>query len=415
MTLRAAVLTVLMLLTGQPVIANAQSQGIAAIVNDDIISSSDLADRIKLTIVGTGLPDSTETREKIRLQILRAMIDERLQAQEAAKVGVTVTDADMDNAMHELAMQNKLDAAEFVNRLKKDGVPMKALQDQVRAQLGWRGVIDRRLRRQVAVSDQDIDERMARMVASAGRPQYNVGEIFLGVEDSSADSRVRQFADKLVQQIRNGQSFAALARQFSQGAGARNGGALGWIQPGDLPPELNDILVQMNPGSISAPIRTASGYHILAVQNVRQGSAGIGASQIDLRQLGIDAQDGEGDDALLKRALGLRDSLKNCADMDAAIKTSTSTLSVSLGKIALKDLNPQLQKSVINMKAGTTSQPMKMGNAAIILMVCGREMAADGLPARNEIGTLILREKLDMLQRRYLRDLRSAAFIDVRA
>lgn len=392
-----------------------QRQGIAATVNDDVISSNDLRDRITLTIVSAALPNTSETYDKLRLQVLRSMIDERLQSQEGQRLGVNIAQQDIDAAMNELAVQNKIAPGQFIETLKASGVPIRALEDQVRAQLYWRGVIERRLRRQVTITEQDIDDRLTRMLASAGRPEYQVSEIFLSVEDAAADTRVQNFAQKLVDQMRGGQSFAAIARQFSEGAGAANGGVLGWIQPGDLPRELNDVLVQMSPGTISAPIRSPNGYHILAVQNVRQIAANANASQIDLRQLGIDAKEGESDDDLLQRAITTRKDLKNCADMDTAIKESASSYSAALGKLALKDINPQLQNTVTRLKAGETSQPMKMGNAAIILMVCGKTLASDGLPPRNDIGTMILRERLDMLQRRYLRDLRSAAYIDIRS
>ena len=402
-----------MMLLAAPVFA--QSQGIAAIVNDDIISSADLDQRLTLAIISAGLPNNRENHEKLRLQVLRSLVDEHLQTQEATRLSVVVSPDDLDKAMRELAVQNKIDPAKFRETLKKDGVPVEALDDQVRAQLSWRGVIERRLRRQVNVTEEDIDERLSRLLTSAGRPEYNVGEIYLSVEDASAEGRVLAFANKLVEQIRSGTPFTSLARQFSEGAGARNGGALGWIHEGDLPAELNDVLIQMSQGSVSKPIRGANGYHILAVQNIRQIGDDAGASQLDLRQLAIDAKTGESENDLLQRALETRKSLKDCGDMDKAIAGSSSSLSASLGRLALKDINPQLQKSVAALKPGQTSQPLKIGDAAIILMVCGRELASDGLPSRDEIGTIILRERLDMLQRRYLRDLRSAAYIDIRA
>ena len=413
--LRFVGLLVFCLLTNMPVIAVAQSQGIAATVNDAVVSSADLNKRLTMTIISAGLPNNTDAKEKLRLQVLRTLIDENLQTQEASRLSVVVTQADVYNAMRELAVQNKFDPAKFRDALKKDGVPVESLEAQVRAQLSWRGVIEKRLRRQVNVTEDDIDDRLSRLLASAGRPEYNVGEIYLSVEDASADSRVRQFANKLVDQIRAGQSFTALARQFSEGAGAQNGGTLGWVREGDLPTELNEVILKMSQGSVSTPIRGANGYHILAVQNIRHIAADAGATQIDLRQLGIDSSEGESDDDLLALALKAGKDLKNCTDMDKAIAGSSSKMSASLGKLALKDINPQLQKTVINLKTGQTSQPLKIGDSAIILMVCGRELASDGLPSRDEIGTIILRERLDMLQRRYLRDLRSAAYIDIHA
>ncbi|WP_245986947.1 peptidylprolyl isomerase [Azospirillum thermophilum] len=250
--------------------------GIAAVVNDEVISVSDVNARIRLALVSNGAAENPETRQRLAPQVLRQLIDERLQLQEAKRNGVTVSQADIDEAIKRIGEQNRMSRQQVEGMLKAQGVPVTTLQEQVRALLAWQRVMQRRMRQEIAIGEDEIDAAMERAKANIGKPEYLVAEIFLAVDTPDQDDDVRRTADRLVEEIRRGGNFAALARQFSQSAGAASGGDLGWVRSGELSNELDRSLATMRPGQLSAPVRTATGYHILLVRGQRAYGSGGG-------------------------------------------------------------------------------------------------------------------------------------------
>ena len=244
-------------------------EGIAAVVNDDIISMSDLSARLQLALVSSGLPGTAEVRQRLTPQVLRSLVDERLQMQEASRANIAVTDKEIDDAFGRVAEQNQMKRDQLEKMLASQGVPRSALESQIRATIGWGKLVQRRLRPSIEIGEDEIDAVLRRIEANAGKPEYLAAEIFLAVDSPEREEEVRRLADRLVEQIGQGARFPAVARQFSQSAGATNGGDLGWVQQGQLPDELDSALRDLRPGQASRPIRSLTGYHILLLREQR--------------------------------------------------------------------------------------------------------------------------------------------------
>lgn len=244
----------------------------AAIVNDEIVSILDVVMRIRLAIVGAGVEDTPELRDKIGPQILQKLIDERLQLQEAARLEIEIQDEEVEQAIGRVAQQNNLTLDEFMQVLKRQRIWPEVLENQIRAELAWRLVVQRSLSSSVTVSSKDIDAVVARIMSDENRTQYRTGEIFLSVPTASQEAQVRQNAERLLAQVRGGANFSGLARQFSQSESASLGGDLGWIEAAKLPAPLAGALKVLTPGQISNPLRTADGFTILLLRDVRERS-----------------------------------------------------------------------------------------------------------------------------------------------
>jgi peptidyl-prolyl cis-trans isomerase SurA len=245
------------------------TEGIAAVVNDDIISISDLTARLQLALVSSGLPNTAETRQRLTPQVLRSLVDERLQLQEATRANVSVTDKEIDEAFGRVAEQNNLKRDQLEKMLAGQGVPRNTLESQIRSTIAWGKLVQRRLRPTIEIGQEEIDQVIQRIQANAGKPEYLAAEIFLAVDTPEREDDVRRLADRLFEQIGQGASFPAVARQFSQSAGAVNGGDLGWVQQGQLPEELDSALRQLRPGQATRPIRSTTGYHIVMLRDER--------------------------------------------------------------------------------------------------------------------------------------------------
>ena len=450
---------------GKAVNAPAGAERIAAVVNDEVISLSDVYARIRLALLNAGVQDSAETRQRLTPQILRQLVDERLQLQEAKRLGVSVTPAEIDDAIKRIADQNRMSRSQLEGLLKNQGVPVSTLQEQVRALLAWQKVMQRRIRQEVVVGDEEIDAVMQRIKANIGKPEYLVAEIFLAVDSPDQEDEVRRTADRLVEEVRRGGNFAALARQFSHSAGAASGGDMGWVRSGELNPELDKVLSTMRPGQLSAPVRTATGYHVLLVRDQRafgsSATATGGASEaavapprprpqprpdlaktkVNMKQIVLPAQ-GQGKEqlaAVKAQAEKLRKSIKSCADFEQKAKETGVPESGDMGTLNAKDLPPGLQQLVVSIPLGQPSPVLMSPGGAVILIVCKRDMpmiqpppepepvAAPAppppppvdpkdvkMPPREEIERDLINERADLLSRRYLRDLRRAAFVEFR-
>lgn len=435
---------------------------IAAVVNDEVISNSDVSARIRLALVNAGAQGSQETIQRLTPQVLRQLVDERLQLQEAKRNGITISQAEVDDAIKRIADQNRMNRQQLEGMLKTQGVPVTALAEQLRALLAWQRVMQRRMRQEVTITDEEIDAAMERLKANIGKPEYLVAEIFLAVDTPEQDAEVRRTADRLIEEVRRGGNFAAIARQFSQSAGAASGGDLGWVRSGELSSEVDRALSGMRSGQLSAPVRSATGYHILLVRGQRAyGSGGgeempapppprprvqpkpdIEKAKVNMKQIILPSPSASPSKeelaALKETAEKLRKSIKSCADFEEKAKATGVPESGDMGTLRVKDLPQGLQQMAVGIPLGRPSPVLMSQAAAVILIVCKRDLPMIApppeaepqqvaapppppvpakeakLPGRDEVERDLINERADLLARRYLRDLRRAAFIEVR-
>jgi len=242
---------------------------IAAVVNEKAITESDIDDRMDMVIASSRLPNNREIRQKLMPQIVDSLIDEQLKLQEAERLEIEVSDEEVDAGVATIAKNNKIPPKEFPGRLKAAGVKVATIRDQVKAELAWNKVLQNSVRSRVSVTESDVDSYIEIARNNLGKDEFFVSEIFLPVDEASKDASVKQLANKLVAEIRKGAPFPRVAAQFSKAAGAQKGGAIGWIQQGQLPEELDQALVRMKKGELSAPIHSQSGYHILFINEQR--------------------------------------------------------------------------------------------------------------------------------------------------
>ena len=386
------------------------TERIAAVVNDDAISITDAEARLHLALLSSNLPDNAEVRQRLMPQVLRSLIEERLQMQETKRLNITVTDKEVKEALGRVAEQNHIPAGEFEHFLTSHGVPVSTLNNPIRAGLAWNKLVQRKLRPQVMVSDAEIDAVLDRIRANSGKPEYLTAEIFLAVDSPSQDEEVRRTGEHLVDMMRQGAPFSAVARQFSQAAGANTGGDLGWVQAGQLSDELDKALAMLRPGMVSPPIRGATGWHIMMVRDVRTVAAGDpNETKVHVMELALPVSGGR--DAILGRAQELATSVHGCDAFAERIKSGRGN---DMGTLRAGDMPPDLMHLVNVLPVGEVSPPFANDQQIKVLMVCDRKVASAGLPPRDAVQANIGNERIDQLQRRYLYDLRRAAYVDVR-
>lgn len=391
---------------------------IAAVVNDEVISIYDLVNRTRLAIMSSGLPDTPETRRRVQPQVLRALIDEKIQAQEAARQNVTATEADMQAAIARIEENNRMPPGGLERLIANSGIERSAVMGQIRANVLWQKLVNRRLRNTLQVGDDEVDEQLARLKAAQGTPEYLLAEIFLAVDSPEQDDEVRQAAIGLTEQLRRGTPFPDMARQFSQSASAASGGDIGWVQSGMLEADVEAAIERTPPGQLTDPVRSVGGYYIYAVRQRRIiAAASPNDATVTLVQMLLPFESGDAPaeiDSLKELADTVRESVSGCADLKRVSEELKVPPPTDPQRLRVGDLAPRIRDLVSPLKVGEASPPIQIERGLLLLMVCQREDAPSNMPTREDITENLLRQRLDLLSRRYLRDLRRAAFVDVR-
>ena len=408
-----------MLLVGGAEKAYAQTlQRIIAVVNEDAVSLFDLRERIKMVIFSSNMQDSPKMRERLEPQVLRALIDEKLQKQAAKRYNIKVDRKEVDKALRMIEKQNGLPPGGLKIRLEEAGVRMSTLVDQIETTIAWSKLVNRRMTRNIVIGDNQIDEALARIRANLNKPSHLVSQIFLAFDGPDNAAKTLADANQLVTQIRNGAAFTSLARQFSQDAAARTGGDLGWVQQGELDQELDRALIDMRPGQISEPIRTSSGYHILLLRKRRTNQKPrADDTVVSLKQVFLPIEAGATpEEAANQRNLAttIAETLSGCDDLERAGKELGSTLSGDLGKLKIGELPSELRALVTGLAVGRASKPLPAEGGLRILMVCDRKEVKSKIPSRDQIRRNLIRRQADRKARRYLRELHQTAFLDIR-
>jgi peptidyl-prolyl cis-trans isomerase SurA len=322
---------------------------IAATVNDDVITTTDVKTRLKLNTGGRSIPESE--RDRAYKVILDELITETLQKQEARALNINVEPEQVEKAFANLAKQNKVSPEEFTARIESADIPVEALHEKLETGIAWSQVVRRKLRPQVTVSERDIDAVFQDIKRSGDKTRYRAAEIFLRSGDDKNDAAVEAKVKKLVDQIASGAPFSVVAQKHSEAPGASRGGDLGWMTLDQFEPHYRSVVPEMNKGQMVPMIKSDQGYHILFLIDRK-------APQTDLT---------------------------NTSDNEDIAKTAA-------------------KPATSEVPGSTNIQP-------------AADLSAEGAKddaAREQVANQLGMQRLQALQRRYLQDLQSAAFIDRR-
>lgn len=397
--------------------ARAQSPvGVAAVVNDEPISIIDLVERIKLIAVSSNIQITPQKSNEMAPQVLQQLINETLQLQEAERRGIEVTEQDIARAKGIIENNAGLPSGTLDQFLAQRQIADGTIEDQIRPQVAWQKLLGT-MRRDVQISDSEIDASLERIVSNQGKPRNRVQEIFLPVDNPQDSSRVYQNALEILNALEQGADFAGLARQFSASASAATGGDLGWLYSGELESELQLAVNQLEPGDTSAPIKTIRGYHILKLLDRRVGDTdAVTDTRLDLYQLFVPISADMPKDLVESKISVLnntRETANSCEDLASVAVDLGSELSGEMKGISPNDLSDPVSRAVGNLDVGSVSEIVRVDGGALLVMVCNKT-EENNLPDRSDIENRLTMERLDILARRKLRELRRQAFIDIR-
>ena len=386
-------------------------EGIAAIVNDEVISKFDVDQRVNLFLVTSGIERTPQNIDGLRRQVLRTLIQEKLQLQEARDSEIEISRAEIDAAMQDMASGTNRSLDEVEKFLKENNVHIRTMEDQIEAELAWNRFVRGRFGGQVSIGELEIDETLERAEAAMNQDRVNISEILLLANNQLDGQRLMSEAAQIVQQLRAGINFGAVARQFSAASSSASGGNLGWIPVNQLDENIVPIIENMAAGDISDPIETSAGIYIVQL-NSKQQSGGIDPMR-NLFDLLIITYDNATEGNLAKLE-SLRDSFTTCKNTEAKAKEMDARDVTRTGQVELRRFPKNLQSEISTMEAGQLIGPKKNKKITEMVVVCDRKDDQGATISRDAIENNLYSQRLAIMARRHLRELRRDSIVEYR-
>jgi len=387
------------------------------ILNGEVITGTDIDQRAALIVAASGGNIGEEELVRLRQQVLRNLMDEALQIQEAKAQDMAIDEAEVTASYERIARQNfGQDPKALDAYLTRIGSSSNSLKRQIRGELSWQRLLRRNVTPFVNVSDDEVRETITRQEAARGSDEFRVGEIFLSATSENRDA-VLANAIRIVEQLEKGASFVGYARQFSEASTASVGGDLGWIRAGVLPPELDQTIQSLQPSQLAGPIEVRGGFSIVLLIDKRKVlTADPRDATLNLKQIAISFAPGTTEGQATKRAQDFATQIKaakGCAAADQ-LAAQLGAEVVNNESIKARDLPGALQDLVLSLQLGETTPPFgSIQDGVRVLMLCGRDdPRPGGSPNFDEVQSQLEDERINRRAQAYLRDLRRDAVID---
>ncbi len=387
-----------------------------AVVNGEIITGTDVDQRLALILAANEEPLPVEEVARFRTQILANLIDETLQIQEASVNKIDVTDKEVEDYFARVAQQNfRRSVPETEKFLASKNTSVATLKRQIKAELAWNRLLGRNVRPFINVSDDEVNAIIQRVDAAKGSTEYRLGEIYLS-STAETQEQVLGNARKIMEQIQKGGSFVAYARQFSEASTAPVGGDLGWVKLDTLPEAMATAASQMRENEIVA-VPSPGGISLLLLIDKRQvGLSDPRDAALSLKQLALSFPAGSTEASagpLVKKFAEETQKIRGCGAADGIAATLKADV-VNRDGIKIRDLPPALQQVMIDLPIGQSTPPYgSLADGVRVFVLCGRDAPqTNSQESFDEVMTRIEDERINKRARLYLRDLRRDAIIE---
>lgn len=390
-----------------------------AIVNDTVITGTDVDQRVALIVAANNIDLTPSDRDRLKLQVLRQLIDETLQIQEAKAHEITVTPDEIQQSYERVASNFNRTPAEFGKYLRQIGSSERSIKRQIEGELAWSRYLRRRVEPQINVGDEEVKAILDRLQAAKGTEEYHLKEIYIRGDGDRAQPALAS-ATQVLDQIKTAKApFDYYARNFSDATTKAVGGDLDWVRAAQLPDALARAVSQMQPGQVAGPIEVPGGYSILYLVDKRQVlTADPRDARLSLKQLTVKFPAGTTQAEATARASTFAkatQAIHGCGAVEATARQLGAEV-VNNDTIRIRDLPPQLQTIILNMQVGQATPPFGSPEEGVrSLVLCGRDDPQSGvLPNPEAVQQQLEGQRVNLRAQQMLRDLRRDAIIEYR-
>jgi peptidyl-prolyl cis-trans isomerase SurA len=402
--------------------ANAPLDRIAVIVNEEVITTHELDNRIaavlrQLARQGTPAPGRTELTK----QLLERMITDRIQLQYAKESGVRVDDQQLDRSIARIAEGNNMTLQVFRDNIEKEGLTFAGFREDVRSEIVMQRLREREVENHIIVTEGEVDAYLAEQAKTVSQDEYNLAHILIRLPEQASAEQIeaaRRRAESALSQIKGGTDFRQVAVAFSDAPDAWQGGALGWRPLDRLPTFYVDAATKLKPGEISAVLRSSNGFHVLKLLDKRGGNGPPKVQQTHVRHILIRTSEVVSEDEAKRKLLALKQRLDNhAADFAELAKANSNDGSASkggdLGWVYAGDMVPEFERVMNTLKEGEISAPVQTQFGFHLIEVLGRrDEDVSQERQRAEARQALRARKSDESYQEWLRQLRDRAYVE---
>ena len=398
---------------------------IAVVVDEKVITLSEVTERVRL-IQSTFLANKSRTAppEDILVgQVIERLILEHLQLQIAERAGLRISDSELNQALQNIAKQNNLNLSEFRVALEADGQSYPNMREQVRREMIISQVQQGLVQNRISISEQELNNFLESDLGKAViSDEYRLAHILIATsdDDKESSSKIKEEALSIISRSNAGESFESLAREYSMGQNASNGGDLGWRKPIQLPTIFADLVDDMEKNEIRGPIKSGSGFHIIKLMDMRGAKAEGHLEQTRVRHILIKPSEIRTDIEARELAENLRAQVVDGKSFEDVAKTSSEDPGSALGG---GDLGwsvagiyvPEFETMIESMEISALSPVFKTTHGYHFLEVTGRRIEDFSNKYQENMAENYLRsQKFDEELDAWLREIREEAFVDIR-
>jgi peptidyl-prolyl cis-trans isomerase SurA len=387
-----------------------------ALVNGEVITGTDVEQRAALLVAASEGAIPEDAMQQVRQQTLRRLIDETLQIQEAKAQEIIISREEINRRYAEVASQSfGPDTGKMDTYLASIGSSANSLKRQIEGEYAWRRLQQRMIAPFINVSEQEARELVERLEQSRGTEEYNIWEIYLSATPATREA-VQQNALRIVEQLKQGGSFEAYARQFSDASTAVLGGDLGYVRLETLPAEMQTVARSMQAGQLVGPFEIPGGFEIMYLREKRAIlMANPRDAVLSLKQIGITFEPGVTEAAAMGRIDEFTrtvEAMRGCGDADAL--AAGIGAAVVANDMVTRQLPEQLQPALLELNIGEATPPFgSIEEGVRVLMLCGRDdPKSPSAPSLEEVVQQLENDRIGKRAQRYLRDLRNDAYIE---
>lgn len=397
---------------------------IAAIVNDGVVLKSELDAQMdavtkRLQEQKVELPSQSILKQ----QVLDRLILQEIQAQHAKRVGLTVSDEQLNSALQEIASRNKIPFDQLPTALAAQGVDYKQYRESMRRELTLSTLRQRDVISHINVSPRELEQFIARQEEAAANDEFNVSHILLSLPEAATPQQLENISRKahdLAARAAKGEDFGQLAIANSNSQTALEGGQLGWRKGAQLPEFILQLVTKMKPGEVSEPVRTPSGFHIVKLNERRSGEAKVIINQIHVRHILMKTNELDDDETVRQKLSKLRDRILKGEDFAGLASTNSADPGSApdggdLGWTGPGTFVPEFDKAIADLKVNEISQPFKTRYGWHIVQMLGTRTYDSTDDVRRQRAFAAIREsKADEETELWLRRLRDEAFVEIK-
>lgn len=395
---------------GLPASYRGPASAVAAIVNDTVITTYDVEQRLKLMIISSGGRVNPQALPQLQDRAVRDLVEEQLKLQEAKKFDLEAPETAIQSEMRNMAGQSNLTIDQLEATLKSDGVSLQALKSQIASSIVWPELVQGRYGKRARVTDDEINQTLERLRADATQEQMLISEICIPVPSPDRAQEYYQGGLQLIEQMRKGVPFAVVAQQFSACTSAAAGGDMGWVRAGELPSEIDEAVRELPPGAVTNPILAEGAFMIMAVRDKRAAVA-QGEKSWTLAYAGAPLSMGR---AAARTALEKLATAEACGGGRALRADLGADVGVALIENApLGAIDERFRSAVEGLGRGDLSDVIEADDALHILYACEVDEGL-GIPSRDAIKDRLYGRHLQRIANQYLRDVERKSTVDVR-